>query len=242
MPIIRIVIAARKGGVGKTTLCTGLASVFAAAGKQTAVVDLDPQSNAAFALGVDPTATGAAALLLGHQVTPLEAMENLWVYPGGPHLTSREVDRAEPEDLLDRVSTLQFDVVLFDCPPGSEHLERLALVAANVALLALDAHPFGISGASRVLDVIANRRAKQRPSPAQVALVASRIDLRRSVDRGLGANLNELIPGLPVLRVRQDLALATAAAEGIPITKAAPVSRALEDLTAIKEWIDAKFK
>jgi chromosome partitioning protein len=131
--------------------------------------------------------------------------------------------------------------VLFDCPPGSEHLERLALVAANVALLALDAHPFGISGASRVLDVIAKRRAKQRTCPEVVALVPSRIDLRRSVDRSLGTSLNELFPGLPVLRVRQDLALATAAAEGIPITIAAPESRALEDLTAIKEWIHAQY-
>ena len=47
----RIAIAARKGGVGKTSIACGLASVFAAQQKSVLVVDLDPQSNAAYALG-----------------------------------------------------------------------------------------------------------------------------------------------------------------------------------------------
>jgi cellulose biosynthesis protein BcsQ len=57
----RIAIAARKGGVGKTTIACGLASVMANQGKQVLVIDLDPQSNAAYVLGTNPTAPGAFA-------------------------------------------------------------------------------------------------------------------------------------------------------------------------------------
>lgn len=46
----RIAVAARKGGVGKTSIACGLGSVMASQGKQVLVIDLDPQSNAAYYL------------------------------------------------------------------------------------------------------------------------------------------------------------------------------------------------
>ena len=45
---------AGKGGVGKTTLCAGLARSLAAAGRQVIAVDADPDPNLAGALGVWP--------------------------------------------------------------------------------------------------------------------------------------------------------------------------------------------
>ena len=42
-----IALIAQKGGVGKTTLAIHLATAFAAAGKATLLLDLDPQSSAA---------------------------------------------------------------------------------------------------------------------------------------------------------------------------------------------------
>ena len=43
-----IALVSRKGGVGKTTLATGLAVAAYQAGLSTAVFDLDPQASAAF--------------------------------------------------------------------------------------------------------------------------------------------------------------------------------------------------
>jgi len=46
-------IANQKGGVGKTTTAVNLAACIAASGRQTLVVDLDPQCNATVTLGLD---------------------------------------------------------------------------------------------------------------------------------------------------------------------------------------------
>ena len=47
-------ISSLKGGVGKTSITTGLASAALAAGIPTLVVDLDPHADATTALGVLP--------------------------------------------------------------------------------------------------------------------------------------------------------------------------------------------
>lgn len=43
--MVRILIASSKGGSGKSTLATNLAAAFAVAGKNTALVDTDPQGS-----------------------------------------------------------------------------------------------------------------------------------------------------------------------------------------------------
>ena len=69
---MKIVIASRKGGVGKSTVTAGLASYFATQGKKVLALDLDPQSNLAFMMGADPTIEGTSALLANENPEPQE--------------------------------------------------------------------------------------------------------------------------------------------------------------------------
>lgn len=238
MPLI-IAIAGRKGGVGKTTIACGLASLYASEGLETVVCDLDPQSNAAFAFGVDPAAPGTAALLTDG-AEPQSAAERLYVFPGGPALTEASIQRLHPEELADALSQAPVDVAICDCPPGSEHLERLGVTAAQVCLVVADAHPFAAIGAGRVLDDLESNRERGRKGPDRWAVVLSRLDPRRSADRRLTDHAADAFGDVPRLSVRQDAAIAAATSDQRPIAESCRGSRGLEDLMSVKEWVDGK--
>lgn len=232
-----IAVAARKGGVGKTTVACGLASVFAHQGYQVLVVDLDPQSNAGYVLGISPTAPGTAELLSGGSPQPLEAAPGLHILPGGPSLAGHKIMSLDPEDLADAVAPLDYEVLIFDCPPGVEYLERLGLVAANVALVCTDAHPLAVMGAGRVLNDLKLRSQKGRRGAKRWALVLSKIDLRRSMDQALDKQLATTYSSIQRLIVRQDAILAWAAAERVPLMQYDSDCRGAKDLQVVVEWV-----
>lgn len=233
---MRIAIASRKGGVGKTVVSAGIASLLAAEGKRVVAIDLDPQSNLAFALGVDPTAVGTAVMLNGEQPEFLEVNENLHVIAGGPELAAQNIARLDPEDLADAIRDWDYDVFLFDCPPGSEHLERLGIIAADRALVVTNAHPMAIVGAQRVLEDLEIRKNKKRKGPKKWAIVANMIDARRGLDRHIEEMLGEQ-GDTPCFNVRQDIKISWAAAEGVAIAEYAPACNAARDLRKVMEWI-----
>ncbi len=233
----RIAVTARKGGVGKTTIACGLASVFAAQQKSVLVIDIDPQSNAAYALGVDPSAPGTAELLMGENPTPLIANEYLHVFPGGPNLNNQALQSLHPEDLADIIDRLPYQVIILDCPPGNENLERFGIVAATSALVVTNAHPFAIMGAARVLATLDSYRQKERRSAKQWALVLSQIDERRALDKTLPGELETMYPDIEHLMVHQDTNLSQAGAQQIPIVEYAPKSKAAEELKTIAQWV-----
>jgi chromosome partitioning protein len=233
----RVAVAARKGGVGKTTIACGVASILATQGKQVLVVDLDPQSNSAYALGVDPTAPGTAELLMGGDPTPLEAVPGLHVLPGGPNLTNQTIQSLHPEDLADLVKAMPYDAVVLDCPPGNESLERLGLVAAQTTLVVTNAHPFAIMGANRVMGILESYRSRERRGPKQWGLVLSQVDERRALDKQLPAQLMQHYSDVKHFTVHQDVNLSQAGAQQIPLMEYAPRSRAAEELAAIVQWV-----
>ena len=236
MNVPRIAVAGRKGGVGKTTISCGIASVFASQNKRVLVVDLDPQSNAAFALGGDPTQPGTAELLMGKKPNPIKINKYLDVLPGGSELGNHNVQTAHSEDLADALHDFKYDAIIFDCPPGNEHLERLALFAASSTLIVANAHPMAVVGAGRVYNELASSKEKGRKIAGRWAIVQSLIDKRRKLDKNLEAVLADLYPEVEHLVVHQDTEMANATANQTPIMEYAPNCRGAKDLLEIANW------
>ncbi len=233
----RIAVAARKGGVGKTTIACGLASVLSHQGMQVLAIDLDPQSNAAYVLGVDPIAPGTAELLTGRNPSPQRATANLHVLPGGPELGSQKIQSLHPEELAAAIQNLNYDAIVFDCPPGNEYLERLGLVAAEVALVVTNAHPLAVMGAARVLEILEVYQKKGWRGAQRWALVLSQIDTRRSLDKQFMPQLARQYPHTPRFVIHQDTTLSLAAAEQMPIMDYSANSRGAGELIALAQWI-----
>ena len=237
---ICVAIGCRKGGVGKSALSASLASYFAREEREVLLIDLDPQGNVTFGLGGEPGARGAAELLKGEEVAAISLHEKISIFAGGPELNSVEVSALEPEALRDLLEDREgeYDVVIIDLPPYSEHLERLGLVAADHALIPVVAHPFAISGAARIAGLIEARQERQRPGPARYALVQSMIDLRRNLDKTLQESLKELFPGIETFGFRQDISVAYSLTEQQPLHLFDSRARVFPELEEIGAWLN----
>jgi chromosome partitioning protein len=227
---LSIAVAARKGGVGKTTIAAALASLFAL-DRDALLVDFDPQSSTALALGLDPAAPGTGEALQGkpYEVQRVARLDRLQVMAGGAGLESPTL-RTLPESVtLDRLEALQAGrVLVMDCPPGGGLFEDLAIKAAEVLLVVTEAHPLAVAGIGRVL---ACRRKGQR-----VAVVLNKVDNRRKLDRDAAEQLGKFL-GVPVFTVHNAAEVSHAAAQGIPLALAKKC-KPIDDLKALIKWIE----
>lgn len=149
-----IAVANGKGGVGKTSLSTHLASMAAASGQHVLLVDLDPQGNAGQDLGYTAAGLSDDGVGLARAVqygdTPYvikDVRENLDVIPAGDALDdlSGALDaRAEREgqdvaalSLARALTPIAGDhaLTILDCPPRHAVLQKAALACAAYLLI-----------------------------------------------------------------------------------------------------------
>jgi cellulose biosynthesis protein BcsQ len=222
---LTITTASRKGGTGKTTTATGLGSLLASAGHSVLIVDLDTQSNAAAVLGVDPLAGGAADWLGGKEGIAQAAQKGLRVLAGGPDL---ELLRMTPEDLARRIRQDFSEIVIFDTPPGAGDLSRSAIAVADVVLACAEPHPLALTGAAAVLEGLSHDQRR--------ALVLTRVDPRRGMDREAMASVAEAFDGIEVHTIRTDSHIALAGAQGRTLANLRNC-RGVDDMKRIIDWI-----
>ena len=157
---MRSVVFNQKGGVGKSTIACNLAAISAARGRDTVILDLDPQGNSSrYLLGTaveEPGDDGSGffgqMLNFSFREQPLEAFlrptpfERLRILCSNPELDELETKlesrykmmklREALEDLSDNTA------VYIDTPPALGFYSRSALIAAQTVLIPFDCDDF----------------------------------------------------------------------------------------------------
>ena len=236
-------IANQKGGVGKTTTTVNLAACVAETGRQTLVVDLDPQCNATVTLGLDREAQ--AVLLrhalrrgLGRRGRPADGSDNLWVVPANRDLAGASVELPG----LDRTPTIDCATDSARSASASRRPSSTARRPSGRSRSTRWPPPTGWSSPSRPSTWRSRgssssstrcRRCRRRLNPSLVltgiaiTMADDRTRLSQDVEHELKDHFTDLVLETVIPR---SVRLAEAPSFGVPVIAHAPDSRGADRL------------
>ncbi len=172
-----IAIANQKGGVGKTTTTMNLGAALAERSKRVLLVDLDQQGNLSMYAGIkDPDEELAVeetiyAVLSSYadvkqripkQLGPIirQITPRLFLLPANGELGALDLELVNSysrETVLKRALEplkVQYDYILFDCPPDLSLIVVNALATADEVLIPLQAEYLATKGVLRLLRIV----------------------------------------------------------------------------------------
>jgi len=216
---MRRVIFNQKGGVGKSSITANLAAISAVRGRDTLVVDLDPQGNSSqYLLGDawESTESDLAAFfndVLSIRILPRDPLryltptrhEGLHVLASAPELAELQVKLESRHkiyklrELLLKLSE-QFDAIYIDTPPAYNFYTLSALIAADGCLIPFDCDDFSRRALYTLLDNVEETRADHNPDLHVEGIVINQFLSRANLPQRLVDELRE--EGLPVLETK----------------------------------------
>jgi chromosome partitioning protein len=212
---MRCVVFNQKGGVGKSTIACNLAAISAARGRDTLVLDLDPQGNASRYLlgdGVEETGDDGAGffeqmLNFSFREKPLEAFLRRTPFPGlrllcsSPaldDLESKLESRYKMMKLRDALKELPSETAIYiDTPPALNFYSRSALIAAQSVLVPFDCDDFSRRALYTLIDNVREIQSDHNRNLVMDGIVVNQFQQRARLPRQLVSELKS--EGHPVL-------------------------------------------
>lgn len=224
-----IAILSGKGGTGKTSVCSGIATALAQEGKKVLCIDCDVGlRNLDISLGMTDLGSLSFMDVCQGQYTVDQAPRHP-LYPSLYFLTAPmncPVEDIDPEPF--RKMLLQarqiFDYVFLDAPAGVDAGFRLVSSAANRFLLVTGPGPAAVRDAARVGELLELQHKKD------VRLIVNRV--QKAMLGTLQLTIDDIMDstGIPLIGVvLEDSAVTLAASLGQPLlqyTKRSPAAKA----------------
>jgi chromosome partitioning protein len=229
--VARIVcVANQKGGVGKTTTAVNLSVGFAKAGRETLLVDLDPQCNATTAFGKTPAKRHPLVLRQPlHESIQETATKGLTLLPGSRSFQDADaMEQGDADAIRSHLSggVNAYDFVLIDCPPSLGRLTEAALTASTEVLMPIQCEYFAMEGLTQMIQVI--RRVMQEETNCLefggilLTMYDHRLELTREVDAEVRDFFGQIVFDTVIPR---DVSVSEAPSHGLSAIDYAPRSK-----------------
>lgn len=248
MPHI-ITVTNQKGGVGKTTTCCALISGLAAKNKKVLGIDLDPQGNLGFSLGIDIESNHTIYDVLKDAVPARQAIchtEYGDVLPSNILLSSAELEFNRPgreymlREALEKLEN-QYDYIIIDTPPALNVLTVNAYVASNSLIVPMAPEILSLLGISQLKNTIDSVRKFFNSNLRVLGILLTRYNKRLNLTKDVEELASEIARQLGTtvmdMRIRTSVAAAEAPAHGESILSYSPYSNAAFDYTRLVDKI-----
>jgi chromosome partitioning protein len=188
-----ICVTNHKGGVGKTTTTINLGAGLKIVGDyRVLLVDMDPQANLSYSLGITkPTQTTFTLLTTPppQGITKIINKAGMDIIPSSLDLAAIESMKAgEPgkefllRELLEPLRG-EYDYILIDCPPSLGLLTINSLTAADEFLVPIQPEFLAVQGLTRLLEMIALIRTRLNSKLECTGIVITQYDGRKVLHR-----------------------------------------------------------
>jgi chromosome partitioning protein len=242
----KIVIANLKGGTGKSATATALAQACAADSLDVLAIDLDPQANMSYNFA--PLAMYSSYELITGQLPAdrivTDTRQRVDVIKASWELSTVTSERGSARRLQEAIRPLNYyDVIIIDTPPTTGELMYNALQAATELIIPVKSDVYNIQALEQMAAMAKSFQEKSNPDLKITGYILTQYDGRSTLCR----QMKDLIErdaetlGLPCLGVvRQNIAIAEAAAMQTSLFEYAPQSKAAQDYKAIYNRIVKK--
>jgi chromosome partitioning protein len=218
------------------------------------LIDIDPQSNATVALGVNPAQLSQSihdVLLDSRQTIASIVMQtqvpNLSLAPSTIELAGAEIElfhalgretilRDRLGDVIDR-----FDFITIDCPPALGLLTVNALTAASEVFIPVSLDFFALMGTRQLVNTINLIKERLNPVLNVTGVIPTFYDARTNLSKEALSKLYAFFPDKVFATViHNTVKLREAPGFGQPIALFDPHSRAADDYAALAEEVIAR--
>lgn len=161
-----ILIASGKGGVGKSTITTNLASTFAENGHKVCIIDLDLNlGKLDILLGLESKVENNMSDILLRNTGVVDTLiqynnnENLYLLPASRNIDDITINSKQLHDIISQLKENMFEYIFLDCPAGVDKLNpfRAATRCADRALIITNPEKTSLRDADVAISILENQ-------------------------------------------------------------------------------------
>lgn len=251
---VTIVLTNQKGGVGKTTSSCALAAGLTKKKQKVLAVDLDPQGNFGFSLGLDIECDATIYEVLKKDIPVKEAIyhtEYCDILISNILLSEAAmVFQEKPRELLLKtvLESVQdeYDYIIIDTPPSLNILTLNGYAMADYLIIPMAAEILSLVGLVQLKDTMQAIKTTFNPNLNVLGILLTRYNKRTNLSADVlemaQAVAEQIDSGVFDTKIRSGIAIAEAPAHGLSIYDYSPRSNSTRDYAQFVKEVLSKVQ